>query len=395
MPSSSPLLRGFVRGLSAATFVLGALALTGFIREVRVTGVPLTPGLVVMMVLLSAGGPAAATLAQVLAWRSWNRRDARVLATFLALLSYPLAGEPVWGMLRASGIPRWGIMAIDTLFPLAAVAAMAMLVRFSALFPRPLNPGDVRARSRSHPTRVIVAAQVWTMDEARLRRAAVWFCTLAVILPQAVSIASGEGAAGMIAGQVSRYVTVAALLATLVIAPANLRASYRRADAAERRHIFWVLEGCVLVAAVALIASALKLLQNATGYTPPVPYWFALSLMGGFMGLLACLAFAMFGSGALDPALAIRRTAVASAVGLMTVILFATLEQVLQGWVGARLGLSDRAGGVLTGVAVGLAFEPVRTRTILLVERLIGAPKPAVDTPAAPSTVPTVPAALA
>jgi hypothetical protein len=394
MSSSRPLLRGFVRGLSATTFALGALALLGFIREVSVTGGPLTPGLAVMMVLLSAGGPAAATLAQVLAWKSWDRRDARVLATFLALLSYPLAGEPVWGMLRASGIPRWGIMAVDTLFPLAAVAAMAMLIRFSALFPRPLNPGDLRAHSRSRAARFVVAAQVWTMGGTRLRRAALWFCMLAVVLPQAISIASGGGAAGMIAGQISRYVTVAALLATLVIAPANLRASYRRADAAERRHIFWVLEGCVLVAAVVLIASALKLLQNATGYTPPVPYWFALSLMGGFMGLLTCLAFAMFGSGALDPALAIRRTAVASAVGLMTVVLFATLEQLLQGYVGARLGLSDRAGGVLTGVAVGLAFEPVRGRTIVLVERLLGAPRPAAETASAQPAVsaPAVPA---
>ncbi|HEX8392181.1 MAG TPA: hypothetical protein VF665_07510, partial [Longimicrobium sp.] len=74
-----------------------------------------------------------------------------------------------------------------------------------------------------------------------------------------------------------------------------------------------------------------------------------------------------------------------SAVGLMTVILFATLEQLLQGWVGARLGLSDRAGGVLTGVAVGLAFEPVRSRTIRLVERVLGAApaQAARDVPAA------------
>ena len=35
-----------------------------------------------------------------------TRRDARVLATFLALLSYPLAGEPVWGLLKASGLPN-------------------------------------------------------------------------------------------------------------------------------------------------------------------------------------------------------------------------------------------------------------------------------------------------
>lgn len=395
MSSSHPLLRGFVRVLSATSFALGALTLIGFVQEVRLGGVGFSANLLVMLVLLSAGGPAAAVLALVLAFRSWDRQDARVLATFLALLSYPLAGESVWWMLQASGLPRWAMMSLDTLLPLAAVAGMATLIRFSSVFPRPLHPADVQPRGRSRRARAISAAQAWTMDGRNLRRTAAWFCAVVIVVPQIVNITMVLiDARFRMAGVGAKYATIAALLATLVIALANLRASYRRADAAERRRIFWVLEGCVLAAAVALIASALRLLQSATGYTPPVPYWYALSLLAGFMGLLACLAFAMFGSGALDPALAIRRTAVASAVGLMTVVLFATLEQLLQGWVGARLGLSDRAGGVLTGVAVGLAFEPVRARTIVLVERLLGAPRPAEETisaqPAAPA--PALPA---
>ncbi|HEY7767559.1 hypothetical protein [Longimicrobium sp.] len=389
MSSTRPVLRAFVCALAIVTIAANLLPLVEFAMAVRAGEALLTPGVIGVVLLLVLAPLSAAGLALVLAWRSWMRDDARVLALFLGLLSYALGAEGTWSVLRKSGLPDWAVSVLDTGMPLAAVAGMAVMIRFSGIFPRPLSPRDIRP-GVSRAGRIAAYAQLWAMDPARLRSTAAWFCGLVVVVPQALSISTDLRGDEIDLVVYAKYLVLAALLATVTLSAANLRTNYRLADAAGRRQVFWVLEGFLFATAVAVLASALKLLQNATGYQAPLPHWYALALVGAFLGLLACLAIALFGSGALDPSLALRRTAVSGMLGLLAVVLFAVSEQVMQEWLGARLGLSPRTGGIVTGVALGLAFEPLRTRTSAFVERQLarfGAEAPAPATPLPVGTV--------
>ncbi|HEX8319698.1 hypothetical protein [Longimicrobium sp.] len=391
MSSTRPVLRAFVCGLAIVTIVANMLPPMEFVVAVRAGKALLTPGVIGLVLLLVVAPLSAAGLALVLVWRSWARDDARVLAVFLGLLSYGLGGEGTWMMLSRSGLPDWAVSMLDTGMPLASVAGMAVMIRFSSIFPHPLSLGDVRPGA-SRLSHIVAGAQAWAMDPAQLRRAAAWFCGVAILIPQAISIGTGLRGNEIDLVVYSKYLALAALLAAVTLSAANLRTNYRRADAAGRRQIFWVLEGFLFATAVAVLASALKLLQNATGYQAAQVHWYAFALLAGFLGLLACLAIALFGSGALDPSLALRRTAVSGVLGLLAVVLFAVSEQVMQEWLGARLGLSARTGGIVTGVALGLAFEPLRTRTSAFVERQLAHFGAEAEAPARPLPAGAVPA---
>jgi hypothetical protein len=391
MTNTRPVLRAFVCGLAIVTIVANLVPPLEFAVAVRAGRAHLTPGVVGLVLLIVVAPLSAAALALVLAWRSWARDDARVLAVFLGLLSYALGTEGIWMMLQRSGLPDWAVSVLDTGMPLAAVAGMAVMIRFSTIFPQPLSRRDVRPGA-SRAGRIVAGAQVWAMDPAGLWRAAAWFCGVVIVVPQALSIATALRGKEIDLVVYAKYLALGAMLAAVTLSAANLRTNYRQADLGGRRQIFWVLEGFLFATAVAVLASALKLLQDATGYQAAQPRWYALALVAAFLSLLACLAIALFGSGALDPSLALRRTAVSGVLGLLAVVLFAVSEQVMQEWLGARLGLSARTNGILTGVGLGLAFEPLRTRTSAFVERQLARFGAEAEAPATPLPAGTVPA---
>jgi hypothetical protein len=360
MPSSRSLHRGFVSVLATTGLVFAGVALSNQLQQLRVVDSAFARGTMVTVLLLTLlSGPAAAVLSLVLAWRSGHREDARALATFLALTGFVLGGDGLWFLVQGSGVPAWLASTADLSVPVCGLAGMAAMLRFSCTFPRPLAPAE------------LPPAQRWCTDAGAVRRVAAWAIAALIVVPESARIAAAAWWQPLPELRAVKYVVLAMLVASLALSATNLRAGHRGADAEGRRRIYWVLEGFLLATAIAVVASALKLLQDVTGYTPPLRFWYPLAIVAAFTALLACLAIAMFYAGAVDPALAIRRTAVAGLVGLAMVVLFAALEQALQGWLGARLGLSDRAGGIMTGVMVGFAFEPVRARTAAFVERVL------------------------
>jgi hypothetical protein len=384
MPLSRPvLLRAAVCVLAAAALASAGITLVNLLPQLRAADAAGMRGSVVAVVLLTlCSGPAAAVLSLALAWRSWHRDDARALATFLAFAAFALAGDGVWWLMRLSRAPEWLRDAAGLSVPVCVLAGMAAMLRFSCTFPRPLAADELRPASAA-PSRAalwLAAAQRWSTDAAAVRRAAAWTIGLLILLPEGARIAAKAGGLAFLELDILKYAVLGLLLASMGVSALNLRAGHRRADEEGRRRIFWVLEGFLLATGIAALASALKLMQDVVGYAPPVRFWYPLAMMAAFAALLACLAVAMFYAGAVDPELAVRRTAVAGLVGLMMVVMFATVEQLLQGWLGHRLGLGDRAGGILTGVTVGLAFEPLRARTAALVERLL-TPGSAVSAP--------------
>lgn len=401
MPSIRPvLLRGAVCALAATALAFAGITITNQLLQLRMldsAGLRIVIIGAILLTLLS--GPAAAVLALALAWRSWHREDARALATFLALTAFVLAGDGLWWLMRLSRAPEWLTSLASLSIPVCALAGMAAMLRFSGTFPRPLSaheiaPGD---GGRSRARRALAAAQRWSTDGAAVGRAATWLILGLIVVPETVRVLLAVAGVRLSPLSAVKYAVLGILLASMAVSALNLRAGHRVADAEGRRRIFWVLEGFLLATGIAVVASALKVLQDVTGYVPPVGFWYPLALLAAFAALLGCLAVAMFYAGAVDPALTVRRTAVAGLVGLGMVVLFATIEQVLQGWLGHRLGLSDRMGGILTGVVVGLAFEPLRSRTAAFVERVLTpreapAAAPALVAAAAPAAVPVVPA---
>jgi hypothetical protein len=388
--SRSVLARGLVRVLAATSIALCAVTVAGQVLQLRMAETDAVRGIILTVLFLTVlSGPGAAVLALALAWRNWHRDDARALATFLALTAFVLSGDGLWGVMQLAGAPEWLRNVMDLSIPVCALAGMAAMLRFSCSFPRPLVAAEL-PEGGSRAGRMLAAARRRSLDADAVRRVAVASILGLILVPESIRIASAQAGHPLPNFVVLKYVVFAMLLSSMAVSALNLRAGYRGADAEGRRRIFWILEGFLLATGIALFASLLKVLQDATGFVPPVRFWYGLSMMAAFLALLACVAVAMFYAGALDPALAIRRTAVAGVVGLTMVVMFATLEQVLQGYVGQWLGLSDRAGGILTGVGVGLTFEPLRARTSAFVERVLAR---WTSTPSAASSPATAPLA--
>ena len=303
MSPSHSLYRGFVRVLAATSAALAAVTTASLVLQYGVVDTAADRGvLVAVMVLNLLGAPAAAALSLALAWRSWDREDARSLATFLAMAAFVLAADGMWNLLAMTGVPEWAASTAELSIPLCALAGMAAMLRFSCTFPRSLAPAELAAADGgSRARRLLAAAQRGSSEPAAVRRACAWAAGLLILAPHAVWLAATAWGRPFPMVGVLKYVLLAMVVGSMAVSAANLRAGYRVADAEGRRRVFWVLEGFLLATAVAVVASALKLLQDVTGYAPPLRFWYGLAMMAAFTALLACLAIAMFYAGALDP----------------------------------------------------------------------------------------------
>lgn len=319
---------------------------------------------IVLLGMLAAGPPAAGVLALALTWRASARGDARMLALFLGCIGVVLSGDGAWTLNQRLEMPRVVELLLNPgLIIVCMVAGLAALLRFSAIFPRPLEPGDV-------PVRGLAARVQRRLLDAR----GVWAAALLAFGLVALSAAAGHAASalwGIAPAIIGKFVLCAILAAAMSLAVLNLRVGYRRADAEGRRRIYWVVVGVFAATTLLLLASAVKVVQLATGFTVAVTAWFPFALVAAFLVMLGCLAIAMFYAGALDPALAMRRTAVFGLVGFAMIFVFTGMEQLVQAHLGDWLGLSDRLGGILTGGTAALTFEPIKRRTDALVGRLV------------------------
>lgn len=161
-------------------------------------------------------------------------------------------------------------------------------------------------------------------------------------------------------------------LSLLAMAVQNLATTRRDLRDDQRRQRDWILQGFVAATSVMLVASALKLVQMVGGYLVPFAKWYVFALALGLDLIIGFLAVAMFYQGAIEPRLAIRRTAVAGLVGTALVFVFVGVEQLVEETMRGWIGLGDRWGGILTGGVVALSFEPLKHRITHMVERMMG-----------------------
>ena len=313
---------------------------------------------------------AASFLALALLWRAQASRESRVLALFLALLAYWVGSQSIWLVPGFEDVSPFVDGAINVVHGWALLVCGAALLRFSALFPVELSPEGLLAVGAG----IQPAGAVLGMRAALLRPRLVWGITLgmclavAAVMPLLLPSFPHYRAVGAVAVPV----LIVLQLAILVSAAANLRSGYRVADEAGRRRVFWLLEGLLAGASILVIASAVKALQLLTYTRPGALNWYAGAIYLSILVILAGIAVAMFFSGALDPALAIRRTAVFGLVGITMVFIFAGVENAMQNLVAERLGMSDHLSGLISGGLVALTFDRIKERFNRLVERWSG-----------------------
>jgi hypothetical protein len=376
-----------LRLLTAAAAV-GSLAHVGVLIPRYVITNPAVPlsirifvGSIVVTVLAALAG---SVLALTLVTRSWQRPGVRSLALFLAAVS------TLWGsILRLIEITTTGsdiqiqLQASNRieLFVLATsvIVASASFLRFSALFPSPI---DAAALPPARRFRLLRRARV-----ALLRSGPVWVTSgialcvmlgygpvaqrvLALVItgaPPTESILADNATVrrAWIVGLV--VVTVATMLVmpvtAMIVGMRNLLAGYGVSDTEERRRLLWLVAGTsiagwmILVPLLGIPIMALTSLSiDWLSYLAGLLWVFAPAV------LVCAVAAAIFYSGAVDPALVLKRSTIYGILGAAAFVVFTALESVLSNVFEATLGLPGLAGSITAGcVAAGL-MVPVRNR---------------------------------
>jgi class 3 adenylate cyclase len=286
-----------------------------------------------------------ALLAVVILVRAWRRREARALALFLALGG---AGIP-----DGMGIPPELIEAFD--YAIIVIGSGALL-NFAMVFPEPV-PADAPGWP---PPRLRRLFQPWPLTA---------LCAGGVLL----TVLLGPTAW-------SALVAMTALISAAVMGAMTLRAGYQRVEPAQRRRVLWVLNGFyalswMLVVAVPVafaIYLTAELMENPRA-AALADVGFQLFIAASLLLLPLFLGIGIFYGGAVDPRLAIRKTTVYGAMGVLTLTLFMVVEGTASMQVMSMLQLPSSVGPWVAGSSVALAFGPLQKWTSSLVERLIPA----------------------
>jgi class 3 adenylate cyclase/uncharacterized RDD family membrane protein YckC len=337
----------------------------------------------VVVPLVQIGAGLAAALLIV---RSGTQPAARALA--LTLAAY-------WVSTRL--LLRLGVS--EPLTSALAVAtdwiALGALLRFIALFPRPMPtivPEGVDDWSRAFDRlRVMVVwliakifsrgravrsadAKSW-VDRLSLDPRVVWGIVLAVGAATLVLASSndGNGATWL------RVIRAILFFALVIQAVRLLRLRYRSAVTdADSKRLLWLVNGVylglllpfVLFAIAIVFAIAVGATGSITGTQQEVRWMVqSASFNAGILVarapailLTGFLIFAVFYRGALDPNLTIRKTTLYGALAVLAMILFAGFEYLVSSQIAGVLNLSDGTSNVLAGVLAAAAVAPVQGR---------------------------------
>ena len=379
---SSPALRLFLACLIVASLGhVGALLpkLMAIAQVVPVQARVLVWGLLVT--ILTAVG--ACALALVLVARCWQSQGARSLALFLAFLAaiwgsllrfidVETAEESVSATFLAQG---WGgALAVACLF-----LATAAFLRFSTLFPSPLSPADLPPPRRLRALRTL---RVFLFRPGVVWGGAVLLLLLQVGLgvlfdPWLTSVREGasagvqESTGGLIPFLVGVVGIGISPLLGIGLGIRNLASGFHLASPADRKRVLWLVAG--------VSASGWMVLGSVLGGFLAVildlPGWFgdlfvALLVLAPAVLVMGC-AVALFYAGSLDPSLVLRRSTVYGALGVLGLLLFAGLEEVLSSWVALRLGLPGMVGSLLAGSLAAGVMIPLRKTAGRLASRVL------------------------
>lgn len=364
-PRSPPDLRHLLANLAyrGLTLALVALALMGQVAylDVLYWGVAGLPALVagdiqpalrstvitgaVVTVVVSAA-------ALFLNFRADGHRGASPFGLALAAWGYLLAYSGLTVLLAPEAESAARTL-FDAHFLFVEALALSALVRFSALFPVPLERGAIQDPARLNPfLRPLQRGRAWLLSPGGPWVAGAAACALIL----ASCTAQGrpvQDAPLVLLADVFR-------LTALTVVILNLRAAFVAADTVGRRAGFWFVVGfTLLLGAVGMLLGG-NVLTAVTRWSIPGFNWRPVVLDAGVLGLIwgSCMGIAYRGER--KPGPLARRASVLGATVTVALFLAAGLESLLTGSVASPLILPRGVGTVVAFVAMGLLYVRIR-----------------------------------
>jgi hypothetical protein len=236
----------------------------------------------------------------------------------------------------------------DAHFLLVEALGLAALIRFTALFPRPLHRADLE-----DPDSFPMGLSQIQLIRGRLLGPAIWVLGLcAGALALAANVASG----GNIPDTALLPAVDGLRITAVAVAVLNLRRGHQVADQEGRRRLLWVVLGFVLlVGAIGLLLGG-NILVIVTGWERASLNWRPFVLDAGVLGLAWGASRGVLEAGDRDPAPLVRRTAIISGGATLGLLLAAGLEALLSGAVGGRLSLPHGIGTALVAIALAIVY---------------------------------------
>ena len=270
------------------------------------------------------------------------------LAIALCAWSYLLAYPGITLLLRPDPGTLRG--AFEAHFLLVETMGLAGLVRFTALFPRELDRGDLTAEL-PWALRPLQAARAWLLGSA-----APWLTAVAVASAIFAWTILGGGPLGD-AGLSPVMDVVRFGAATLVVL--NLHRSWVLGDARLRDRLTWLLVGLALLVSALVLLIGGNILMAVTRWPEPALAWRPILLDLGVVGFLIGLGSAMLYSGPRAAALVARRIVTVSSVVLIALFSASILEALLSGALVGLISLPTGLGTLLAITVVGSAHGPL------------------------------------
>ena len=285
---------------------------------------------------------------------------ARPLGLAVAVWSYLLGYVGLIALLQPAGGGAAGRLLFQSHFLVVEMVGLAALMRFSALFPRPLEPGDLRSPETLGPG----LGALQRLRHLLLRPAAPW-----------LAAGGGVGAALVVGGVLGEPPSRAVLLglvdglrfAALSAVVLNLRRAYLLSTPRERESARWLGVGfALLVASLALLMGG-NVLTAVTGWRVAYVNWRPIILDLGLLGFVWGTSMGAVYRGGLRSGAVGRGVVTGSALALVTLLLGAGLEALLSDALLAGLDLPRGIGtglALLATVGLWLRFPAPLTRVL-------------------------------
>jgi len=301
-------------------------------------GAQMRPPFLTLMTAHAVVSIVSGVLAVLLVLREGSREPAaRSLGLAVGAWSYLTAYSGVTVLLRDPGGQR---MLFDAHFLAVEVAGLVGLIRFTALFPRPLTEQPVEAPpglpAVLYPFHVV---SVWM-----LRPAAPWIAG-AVVLAGLWTLTASAGRPIGDAGLHPVMDAVRFAAAGLVVL--NLRRAWGRAAGEDARRLVWLLAALSFLIGTLLVFIGGNVLVAVAEWPEPVLPWRPLLIDVGLVGFLVGMAAGVLYDGPLDPVRVVRSIAAYSAVATLGLFLAAALEALFSGTVLAGFALRTGVGTVV------------------------------------------------
>lgn len=330
-----------------------AFALAGGGTAVGVPGLgTLHPALVSTAALSALVSLASAALAVVMATRRDPGPGARPMGLALAAWAYVLA-YPGVVLLLSPGADSSLHGIFDSHFLLVEAVGLAALIRFTALFPSPLEAEALRdPRTLPPGLGILQRFRRWL-----LRPSAPWIAGVAA----ALACTALNAALGRPAQDAALLPLADALrLGALTVVVLNLRRSWLGSGGIGRTRTTWVVLGFAVLAGTVGVVLGGNVLSAVTGWEVPGVNWRSVVLHLGVMGLLWGSAMGILYSGDADPAPLVRGVAVLATAGTLALFLAAGLESLLSSGGPTHFSLPRGSGTLLAALTMALVYGRTR-----------------------------------